>query len=305
MATVEESVPAVAVPAPPRRITVQRFLNRAVVPRVVLIGGAILFMAPFYWMITSALKPSQELTRVPPTLVPETIVLQNFPDAVAYIPFFTFALNSLIITLGITIGSVLSNTLVAYGFSRIEWPGRDKLFYVCLATIFIPYPVIIVALFDIFSKLPAFGIQGSDTWVNTFLPLIIPAFLGNPFYIFLMRQFMLGISREFTDAARVDGANELQIFWKVILPLTKPAVTVVAIFAAVAAWNEFLLPLLYLHQQDKYPLAVGLAFFTSEHDVAYNLLMAASTLVVVPVVIIFLVGQRYFTEGITLGGVKG
>jgi multiple sugar transport system permease protein len=305
MATAEETAPAVAVAAPPRRIGLQRFLGRAVVPRVVLIVGAILFMAPFYWMVTSAIKTPRELTQVPPTLVPETIVLQNFPDAVDYIPFFGFALNSLIITLGITIGSVLSNTLVAYGFSRIEWPGRDKIFYVCLATIFIPYPVIIVALFDIFSKLPAYGLQGSDTWVNTFLPLIIPAFLGNPFYIFLMRQFMLGISREFTDAARVDGANELQIFWRVILPLTKPAVTVVAIFAAVAAWNEFLLPLLYLHQQDKYPLAVGLAFFTSEHDVAYNLLMAASTLVVVPVVIIFLIGQRFFVEGITIGGVKG
>ena len=194
---------------------------------------------------------------------------------------------------------------MAYGFSRIEWPGRDKLFYVCLATIFLPYPVIIVALFDIFGRLPAFGLQGSDTWVNTFLPLIIPAFLGNPFYIFLMRQFMMGIPREFTDAAKVDGANELQVFWRVILPLTRPAVTVVAIFAAVAAWNEFLLPLLYLHEQDKYPLAVGLAFFTSEHDVAYNLLMAASTLVVLPVVILFLIGQRFFVEGITLGGVKG
>jgi multiple sugar transport system permease protein len=306
MATADETLKAtVATTAPRSRGTMQRFLGRAVVPRVVLIGGAILFMAPFYWMLTSAIKQPEELTRVPPTIVPETIVLQNFADAVAYIPFVTFALNSLIITLGITIGSVLSNTLVAYGFSRIAWPGRDKLFYVCLATIFIPYPVIIVALFDIFSKLPAFGIQGSDTWVNTFLPLIIPAFLGNPFYIFLMRQFMMGIPREFTDAAKVDGANEFQVFWRVILPLTRPAVTVVAIFAAVAAWNEFLLPLLYLHEQDKYPLAIGLAFFTSEHDVAYNLLMAASTLVVLPVVVIFLIGQRFFIDGITLGGVKG
>jgi multiple sugar transport system permease protein len=238
-------------------------------------------------------------------LVPETIVWQNFFDAVNYIPFFTFALNSLIITLGITVGAVLSNTLVAYGFSRIDWPGRDKVFYVCLATIFLPYPVIIVALFDIFGKLPAFGIQGSDSWVNTFLPLIVPAFLGNPFYIFLMRQFMMGISRELTDAAKVDGANELQVFWRIMLPLTKPAVTVVAIFAAVAAWNEFLLPLLYLHETSKYPLAVGLAFFTSEHNVEYNLLMAASTLVVLPVVVIFLIGQRFFIDGITLGGVKG
>jgi multiple sugar transport system permease protein len=306
MATADETLKA-AVTAIARRSRggVQRFLSRAVVPRIVLIVGAILFMAPFYWMLVSALKSPQETTRVPPTMVPETFVWQNFPDAVSYIPFFTFALNSLIITVGITIGAVLSNTLVAYGFSRIDWPGRDKVFYVCLATIFLPYPVILVALFDIFGKLPAFGLQGSDSWVNTFLPLIIPAFLGNPFYIFLMRQFMMGIPREFTDAAKVDGANELQTFWRVILPLTRPAVTVVAIFAAVAAWNEFLLPLLYLHEQDKYPLAIGLAFFTSEHDVAYNLLMAASTLVVLPVVVLFLVGQRFFIDGITLGGVKG
>ena len=153
---------------------------------------------------------------------PETFVWQNFFDAVNYIPFFTFAFNSLIITLGITIGAVLSNTLVAYGFSRIDWPGRDKVFYVCLATIFLPYPVIIVALFDIFGKLPAFGLQGSDTWVNTFLPLIIPAFLGNPFYIFLMRQFMMGISRELTDAAKVDGANEFQVFWRSSCPSPSP-----------------------------------------------------------------------------------
>jgi multiple sugar transport system permease protein len=306
MATADETLKA-AIPAttPARRVGLQRFLGRAILPRVILIGGAILFIAPFYWMLVNALKPPQELTRVPPTMIPETIVPQNFFDAVDYIPFFTFALNSLIITLGITVGAVLSNTLVAYGFSRIDWPGRDKLFYVCLATIFLPYPVILVALFDIFGKLPAFGIQGSETWVNTFLPLIVPAFLGNPFYIFLMRQFMMGIPRDFTDAAKVDGANEFQIFWRVILPLTRPAVTVVAIFAAVAAWNEFLLPLLYLHEQDKYPLAVGLAFFTSEHDVAYNLLMAASTLVVLPVVVIFLIGQRFFIDGITLGGVKG
>jgi multiple sugar transport system permease protein len=305
MTTAEKTAPAVAVAAPSRRLGLRRFLGRAVVPRFILIVGAILFIAPVYWMVVSALKTGQELTQVPPSLIPETFVWQNFFDAVQFIPFFTFALNSLIITLGITVGAVLSNTLVAYGFSRIDWPGRDKIFYVCLATIFLPYPVIIVALFDIFSRLPAFGIQGSDTWVNTFLPLIVPAFLGNPFYIFLMRQFMMGIPREFTDAAKVDGANELQVFWRVILPLTRPAVTVVAIFAAVAAWNEFLLPLLYLHQQDKYPLAVGLAFFTSEHDVAYNLLMAASTLVVLPVVIVFLIGQRFFVEGITLGGVKG
>jgi multiple sugar transport system permease protein len=301
-----DTVQSVAAPVShSRRFQFRRFLTGSLIPRVVLIVGAILFMAPIYWMVVSALKTPVELTKSPPTLLPEQFLWQNFVDAVNYIPFFTFALNSVIITLGITIGAVLSNTLVAYGFSRIDWPGREKMFYLCLATIFLPYPVILVALFDIFGKLPAFGIQGSKTWVNTFLPLIVPAFLGNPFYIFLMRQFMLGIPRELTDAAKVDGATEFQVFRRVMLPLTRPAITVVAIFAAVAAWNEFLLPLLYLHQQDKYPLAVGLAFFTSEHDVAYNLLMAASVLVIIPVVVLFLAAQRFFVEGVTVGGVKG
>ncbi|MFL5726383.1 MAG: carbohydrate ABC transporter permease [Chloroflexota bacterium] len=280
-------------------------LTGSILPRIILIGAAVVFILPFYWMVVSALKSNRELRNSPPNLLPLDWVWQNFVDAVNYIPFGLYALNSLIITIGITIGAVLSNTLVAYGFSRIQWPGRNKMFYLCIATLFLPYPVILVALFDIFGRLPSFGLQGSRSWVNTFLPLIVPAFFGNPFYIFLMRQFMLGIPRELSDAARVDGATEIQTFWRVILPLTKPAVVVVAIFAAVGAWNEFLLPLLYLQENDKYPLAVGLAFYTSEHDVAYNLLMAAATLVVLPVVVIFIFAQRFFVEGITVGGVKG
>jgi multiple sugar transport system permease protein len=297
------SIRAIATAPRPRRV--RRFLSETIVPRAVLILGGLVFVAPFYWMVVSALKSTTEATRFPPTLIPSAWAWQNFVDAVNLIPFGLYAFNSLVITLGATIGAVLSNTLIAYGFSRIQWPGRNIFFYICVGTIFLPYPVILVALFDIFGKLPSFGIQGSRSWVDTFLPLIVPAFFGNPFYIFLMRQFMLGIPRELSDAARVDGASEFQTFWRVILPLTRPALTVVAILGAVAAWNEFLLPLLYLQENDKYPLAVGLAFFTSEHDVAYNLLMAASTLVVLPVVVVFILAQRFFIEGITVGGVKG
>jgi multiple sugar transport system permease protein len=302
-ATTEVARPIAGV-APSRR-GFRHVLTGSVLPRVVLITFCLIFLAPFYWMVVSALKSVQEASTFPPTLIPVSWRWQNFIDAVNYIPFGLYAFNSLTITVGATIGAVLSNTLIAYGFSRIQWPGRNKLFYVCIATIFLPYPVVLVALFDIFSKLPSFGIQGATSWVNTFLPLIVPAFFGNPFYIFLMRQFMMGIPKELSDAARVDGASEIQTFWHVILPLTKPAVTVVAILAAVAAWNEFLLPLLYLQENDKYPLAIGLAFFTSEHDVAYNLLMAASTLIVLPIVVVFILAQRFFIEGITVGGVKG
>lgn len=279
-----------------RRRRWTRFLSREVLPRIVLIAGSLLFLAPFYWMVVSALKTNAELTSTPPSLLPGVWAWDNFVKAVNYIPFGLYAFNSFVITLGATIGAVLSNTVVAYGFSRINWRGRNTLFYICVGTIFLPYPVVLVALVDTFGKLH---------WVDTFLPLIVPAFFGNPFYIFLMRQFMLGIPRELSDAARVDGAGELQVFWKVILPLTRPAVTVVMLFAAVAAWNDFLGPLLYLHNQNSYTLAIGLQFFRSTHDVSYNLLMAASTLVVLPVVVVFLFAQRFFIQGITVGGVKG
>jgi multiple sugar transport system permease protein len=307
MATTTEVAGArpIAVTARRRPPRLRRLFSREVLPRIVLILGSLAFIAPFYWMFVSALKTNAEGAVSPPTLIPESWAWQNFYDAVTFIPFGLFAANSLTIALGATIGAVLSNTLIAYGFSRIQWPGRNLFFYICVATIFLPYPVILVALFDIFGRLPSFGLQGSRSWVDTFLPLIVPAFFGNPFYIFLMRQFMMGIPRELSDAARVDGASEVQTFWQVILPLTRPAVTVVAILAAVAAWNEFLLPLLYLTDNSKYPLAVGLAFFTREHDVAYNLLMAASTLIVLPVVVVFVLAQRFFIEGITVGGVKG
>jgi multiple sugar transport system permease protein len=303
MATVAAVRPIATTARPRRRF--RHTLTASILPRIILIVFAVIFVSPFYWMVVSALKSVEEGAAFPPTLIPQAWRWQNFVDAINYIPFGLYAVNSLIITVGATIGAVLSNTLIAYGFSRIQWPGRNILFYVCIATIFLPYPVVLVALFDIFSKLPSFGIQGSNSWVNTFLPLIVPAFFGNPFYIFLMRQFMMGIPKELSDAARVDGASELQTFWNVVLPLTKPAVTVIGILAAVAAWNEFLLPLLYLQENEKYPLAIGLAFFTSQHDVAYNLLMAASTLIVLPVVVIFILAQRFFIEGITVGGVKG
>ena len=190
--------------APRRRLS--RVFTRSILPRVVLVGGAILFLAPLYWMLLSALKTNRELATFPPSLIPHSWVWSNFIDAINFIPFALYAFNSSIITLGVTIGAVFSNTLVAYGFSRIRWPGRDALFYVCMATLFLPFPVLIVGLFDIFAGLG---------WVDSYLPIIVPAFFANPFYIFLMRQFMLTIPRELSDAARVDGASELQTFWRV------------------------------------------------------------------------------------------
>ncbi len=275
-------------PLGPRRIVV--------VPRVFLVLMCLVYFLPFYWMVSTALKTSQELLSFPPTLWPHAPRLQNFVDAVNYIPFGRFFVNSLILTAGATIGAVLSNTLVAYGFSRIPWKGREALFYVALATVFIPFPVTLIALFDIFSKLH---------WINTYLPLIVPTFFGQAFYMFMMRQYLLGLPHELSAAATIDGASEGMIFWYIIAPLMKPAIAVVAIFAAVNAWNDFLNPLIYLQTEARYPLSIGLQFFRAEHSVAFSLLMAASTLVVLPIAVLFVVFQRFFVQGITVGAVKG
>jgi len=271
-------------------------IPRTLMVRFGLIIASLLFMLPFYWMANSALKDIHELSSIPPTLYPHVPAFDNFVRAVTYIPFGTFLRNSVVLTAGVTIGSAISNPLIAYGFSRIKWPGRDFVFGIVMASIFLPFPVLIVALFDIFAKLQ---------WVDTFLPIIVPAFFGNPFFIFLMRQFFLGLPMEISEQARIDGANEFQVFLFIILPLAKPAVAVVIIFAAVQAWGEFLTPLLFLQDETKYPLSIGLQFYRQSHDVAYNLLMAASTLIVLPIVALFIAFQRFFIEGVTAGSVKG
>lgn len=294
--TVREAPPlAIArqpTPRPWRRLRLPKSLG----VRVGLIVASVLFLLPLYWMANSALKNIDELSSFPPTLYPHAPAFENFVRAVTYIPFGTFLLNSVILTTGVALGAAISNPLIAYGFSRIKWPGRDVVFGIVLASIFLPFPVLIVALFDIFAKLH---------WIDTFLPIIVPAFFGNPFFIFLMRQFFLGLPNEISEQARIDGANEFQVFIRIIMPLAKPAVAVVVIFAAVQAWGEFLTPLLFLQDESKYPLSIGLQFYRQEHDVAYNLLMAASTLIVLPVVALFLAFQRFFIEGITVGAVKG
>ena len=295
-----EKAPSKVVTRRPARRRWGRFFNKTLPaslgPRLILIAMCALFLLPFWSMATAALKTTQELSTFPPTFFPHSLAWENFSRAINYIPFGTFFLNSVYLTFWIALGAAISNPLIAYGFSRIKWPGRDFIFGIVMATIFIPFPVLIVALFDIFAKLH---------WIDTYLPMIVPAFFGNPFFIFLMRQFFLALPNEISEAARIDGANEFQTFLYVILPLARPAVAVVVIFAAVAAWGEFLAPLLYLQDETKYPLSIGLQFYRQEHDVSYNLLMAASTLIVLPVVALFLAFQRFFIEGVTVGSIKG
>ncbi len=275
----------------------RRLLRKHIVPRLFLIPFVAFFLLPFYWMLAVAFKPIPELSIVPPTFFPHSWRWDNFADATRVFPFWHYFRNTLVIT-GLTVlGAAISNPIIAYGFSRIDWPGRDKIFAIVLATVFVPYPVLIVSLYDIYSRLH---------WVNTILPLVVPLFFGNAFWIFLMRQFFMRIPRELGEAARLDGASEIRILFQIILPQSYAAISVVCLFAALHAWNDFLGPYLYLQKEDSYTLAIGLTFFrsASQYDVQYNLLMAASVLVVLPVVILFLSFQRFFIEGVQVSSFK-
>jgi multiple sugar transport system permease protein len=268
------------------------------VSRIFLIGMSLFYISPMYWMLVTALKSDRELATFPPTLWPHEIVWQNFDQATRIFPFLSYLENTIFYAALTVLGSVLSNFVIAYGFSRIKWTGRDLLFYPVIASIFIfiQFPVNPITMVPMFSFFARLGL------VNSFLPLILPTFFGNPFFIFLLRQFMLQIPADLSEAARIDGANEFQIMYRIILPLTRPALVVVGLLAGVSAWNDFLGPLIYLQNDKLYTLSLGLTFFKTMHGIQFNLLMAASCLVVLPVIVVFVFFQRFFIEGISLGG---
>ena len=283
-----------------RRQKFSKMFRARIAPRIILIVLGFFYALPLYWMVVNALKSNTELTQYPPTWYPHHLEWSNFHRAIQVFPFWTFLKNTTIITALTVIGVALTTPIVAYGFSRIEWPGRDKVFGLVLATVFIPFPALIIALFDIFAKLQ---------WINTFKPLVVPfffCFLPAPFWIFLLRQFFMQIPFEISDAAKIDGASELRILFQIIMPQSWPALCAVSLFAALHAWNDFLGPLLYLQDPKKYTLSVGLTFFSSQasHDIKFNLLMAASALVILPVVALFFSFQRAFVEGVTVGAIK-
>jgi multiple sugar transport system permease protein len=268
------------------------------ISRIFLIGMSLFYISPMYWMLVTALKSDRELANFPPTLWPHEIDWQTFSQATRTFPFLPYLENTIFYAALTVLGSVLSNFVIAYGFSRIKWPGRNLLFYPVIASIFIfiQFPVNPITMVPMFSFFARLGL------VNSFLPLILPAFFGNPFFIFLLRQFMLQIPADISEAARIDGASEFQIMYRIILPLARPALVVVGLLAGVNAWNDFLGPLIYLQNDKLYTLSLGLTFFKTMHGIQFNLLMAASCLVVLPVIVVFLFFQRFFIEGISLGG---
>lgn len=258
-----------------------------------LIVVSVLFLLPFLWMVSTALKPIDKIFTIPPQFIPQTFMWQNFTDAINAIPFWTYLSNTLIYAVFSMLGTVLSSTVIAYGFSRLRWKGRDTVFFIVLMTMMLPYQVTMIPLFIIFKNLG---------FVNTLLPLIVPSFFGVPFYIFLIRQFMMSIPKEMSEAARIDGASEWGILWRIIVPITKPALWTVAIFQMIAAWQDFLGPLIYLSDESKYTMSLGLQQFQTAHGAIWNQLMAVSLIMTIPMIVLFFITQKALLEGLTLTG---
>ncbi|MCL4540801.1 MAG: carbohydrate ABC transporter permease [Chloroflexi bacterium] len=254
------------------------------------------FAIPFLWLVTTAFKPDNEMFVWPPVWIPNPWIVSHFQHGWTLLPFTTFLKNTLLICIFVVIGTIASSSVVAYSVSRIRWIGRRILFAVVLSTLMVPYQVTMVPLFVIFKDLH---------WINTFLPLIVPAFFGNAFFIFLLRQFFMTIPVDITDAAKMDGANEYQVFSSICLPLARPALATVGLFAFMGAWNDFLGPLIYLRDESKYTLSIGLAMLNGQYGSYWGAIFAMATLMTVPIIVLFFFTQRTFIQGITLTGVKG
>jgi multiple sugar transport system permease protein len=267
-----------------------------VVTYIFLIFFSILFLLPFFWMITTAVKPANEIFTYPPKFIPSKIEWSNFTKAWTVQPFTLFFKNSMIVVIACTLGQMISSSLVAYGFARFEFKGRDILFVILLGTMMIPWDVTMIPTYMLFNK---FG------WINTLKCLTIPSWFGSAYYIFLMRQFLMGIPKELEEAARIDGANAFQIFVRIFIPLMRPALVLVAVFTMMGAWNDYMGPLIFLNDQRKYTLALGLAQFKGMHGVDTASIMAITCIVSIPAIIMFFFAQKSILEGISTSGLKG
>lgn len=264
---------------------------------MVLIAISLLALMPLLYMFSTSLQPLSQILKGT-QLIPNPPTLDAYAFVLTRMAFLAYLKNTLIITLGVMVGSFLSNTLAAYGFARFRFPGREIAMGALLSTLMLPGVVRLVPTYILFLKLG---------WMNTFLPLIVPAWFGSAFFIFLLRQFFRGLPEELFDAARIDGANELTTLFRIVIPLAKPVLATMLIFSAQGAWNDFMGPLLYLKKASLRTLALGLYAFRSEPQgvPSWNNLMAGAVLMVLPVLILFILFQRYFIEGISVSGIKG
>ena len=261
-----------------------------------LVTTAALFALPLVWMVLSSFKPANQLTENPYAFWPSRWQWSNYPQALASLPYLRYLRNSLVLCTGSVIGSVCSCSLVAYGFSKLRWRGRDVAFGILITTMLLPWHVTMIPRFLLLRELGLY---------NSLAALIVPTFLGDAFFIFLLRQFFLTIPNELSEAARLDGLGEWGIFSRIILPLSKPALATVALFQFIVSWNDFNGPLLYLSDPNKFPLAYGLEQFVSSYSDQTHLLLAAAVLFTLPMVVLFLVAQQTFLKGIATTGIKG
>lgn len=262
-----------------------------------LIFFAFVMIVPFLWLVSSSFKSQNQIFQYPPVWIPDPFQPENYINALTYKPFHLYFKNTMIIvTLNVT-AVVLTSSFCAYGFARIRFPGRDIWFGVVLATLFLPQAILLVPNFLIFSRLG---------WVDTFLPLVVPTFFGGgAFNIFLLRQFFRTIPEELADAARLDGCSEFGVYWRIMMPLAKPALIAVAIFAFLYNWNDLIGPITYLRSPDNFTIAAGLASFRSQTDISWDLQLAAATAMTLPVIVLFFFAQRFFIQGVVMSGLKG
>ena len=269
--------------------------SRTIALHLPLLLAAALFATPLVTMVLSSLKPPEQLERAPHRLLPYEWRFSNYREAVTAMPYLRYLSNSLVLCLGTVAGSLVSCSLAAYGFSRLRWRGRDLVFGVLIATMLLPWHVTMIPRFLLLRELGLY---------NSLAALIVPTFLGDAFYIFLLRQFFLTIPEELSEAARLDGCSELGLFWRIIVPLSAPALATVALFQFIASWNDFNGPLLYLSDPQKFPLAYGLEQFVSSYSSQTHLLLAAAVLFTLPMMGLFLLAQRTFLRGIATTGLK-
>jgi multiple sugar transport system permease protein len=264
---------------------------------VVLVLLSVVFLIPWVWMISTSLKSPDELAVWPPVWIPDVLRWDNYATVFEQVAFLRYIVNTSIIAVLSVVGAVMSSAIVGYGFARLVWPGRDILFGLLIATLILPAFVTFIPLYVIYAQIG---------WINTYLPLIVPSFLGNAFFIFLLRQFFRRLPQELFDAAKIDGASEVRTFVSIALPLIRPALAVVALLQFIASWNDYFGPLVFLNDNSKYTIALGLATMQSSYGFSnFSWIMAGTAMSVVPIVALFFVAQKTFIQGITLTGLKG
>lgn len=271
-------------------------ISKRILAYLIITLGALTMIIPFLWMLSTALKEPGQVFTMPPQWIPKPLVWNNFARAWKSLPFAQFSSNSFKIAILSTLGTLLSCSWAAYAFARLRFPGRDALFAVILATMMIPGQITMIPIFIVMKYLG---------WYDTHLPLWVPSFFGSAFGTFLLRQFFFSLPEELDDAAKIDGCNPFEIYWKIYLPLSKPALATLGVLTFLSSWNGLLGPVIYLKTIEKFTLMIGLSFFQGQYVTDYSLLMAGSLISLLPIILLYATAQKYFVQGIALTGIKG